>query len=275
MFDNTMSVEQWKEQKQAERNDAFKAQQSGMEEVLSSGKALTEYLVGRGRLGSHITSGNAAIVLKQVPQARAVLSFEDWSRYGRRVNKGAVGIPQLVRLNGYYAVEKQFDVSQTYGNKPYPTPTIPPEQIPAAIDVLREISLVPVVLNADPNLAPGNAPQEDAIFYPSAYPWEEVLRNLPSQIVASAIQNLIPDHVESEYAKLMGLAVSVELCGRFGLEPPRHAEEQLGNFRAHIPEGEERRALEDIREFSNALADPVCRAISLQRGAPEPSKLER
>ena len=32
MFDNTMSVEQWKEQKQTERNDAFKAQQSGMEE---------------------------------------------------------------------------------------------------------------------------------------------------------------------------------------------------------------------------------------------------
>ena len=86
MFDNTMSVEQWKEQKQAERNDAFKAQQSCMEEALSSGKALTAYLLGRGRLGSHITSGNAAVVLKQVPQARAVLSFEDWSRYGRRVN---------------------------------------------------------------------------------------------------------------------------------------------------------------------------------------------
>lgn len=275
MFDNTMSVEQWKEQKQTERNDAFKAQQSAMEEVLSSGQSLTAYLLGRGRLGSHITSGNAAIVLKQVPQARAVLSFEDWSRYGRRVNKGAVGIPQLVRRNGYYAVEKQFDVSQTYGNKPYPTPTIPPEQIPAAIDVLREISLFPVVLNADPNLTPGYVPQEDTIFYPSASPLEEVLRNLPSQIVVSAIQNLIPDHVESEYAKRMGLAVSVELCGRFGLEPPRHAEEQLGNFRAHIPEGEERRALEDIREFSNALADPVCRVIGLQRGAPEPSKLER
>lgn len=52
MFDNTMSVEQWKEQKQTERNDAFKAQQSCMEEALSSGKALTAYLVGRGRLAS-------------------------------------------------------------------------------------------------------------------------------------------------------------------------------------------------------------------------------
>ena len=191
------------------------------------------------------------------------------------MNKGAVGIPQLVRRNGYYAVEKYFDVSQTYGNKPYPTPTIPPEQIPAAINVLREISLVPVVLNADPNLVPGYAPQEDTIFYPSTYPLEEVLRDLPSQIVVSAIQNLIPDHVESEYAKLIGLAVSVELCGRFGLEPPRHAEEQLGNFRAHIPEGKDRRALEDIREFSNAMGDSVCRAVSLQRGASEPSKLER
>lgn len=136
-------------------------------------------------------------------------------------------------------------------------------------------SLVPVVLNADPNLVPGYAPQEDTIFYPSTYPLEEVLRDLPSQIVVSAIQNLIPDHVESEYAKLIGLAVSVELCGRFGLEPPRHAEERLGNFRAHIPEGKDRRALEDIREFSNAMGDSVCRAVSLQRGASEPSKLER
>lgn len=275
MLESNLSVEEWKAQKQEQRSAVIKEQQAALEAALSSGQALTEYLVGRGRLGCHITSGNAALILKRLPKARAVMSFEDWSQYGRRVNKGAVGIPQLVRRHGYYSTIKCYDISQTYGNKPYPIPDIQPEQIPIAIDVLREISLVPVVLNEDENQAPGYSPQKDTIYYPSSYSLEDVLRDLPSQIIVSAIHNTLPDKFDEEYMKLSGLAVSVELCGRFGIEPPRNAAELLGKLRAHIPNGEERRELEDIREFSITLGDSVCKAVNLQRGAPESPQMER
>ena len=78
-----------------------------------------------------------SIVLQTLPQARAVLTAKDWDKFGRRVNKGAKGIPQLVRVNGYYNVGSIFDVSMTYGNKPYPIPEIKPEQMDKAIKELK------------------------------------------------------------------------------------------------------------------------------------------
>lgn len=77
MFDNTMSVEQWKEQKQAERNDAFKAQQSCMEEALSSGKALTAYLLGRGRLVGRETASWICIVAAAPLAAAGFFVYDD------------------------------------------------------------------------------------------------------------------------------------------------------------------------------------------------------
>lgn len=41
-----------------------------------------------------------------------------------------------MRVNGYYNVGSIFDVSMTYGNKPYPIPEIKPEQMDKAIKEL-------------------------------------------------------------------------------------------------------------------------------------------
>ena len=70
---------------------------------------------------------------------------KDWDKFGRRVNKGAKGIPQLVRVNGYYNVGSIFDVSMTYGNKPYPIPEIKPEQMDKAIKELERLSPVNII----------------------------------------------------------------------------------------------------------------------------------
>ena len=129
MYEQRLPIEEWKAKKQAELKETIAAQKSVLQEVVQDGQRLADYLYGRGRLGSHITSGNAALVLQTLPRARAVLTAKDWDKFGRRVNKGAKGIPQLVRVNGYYNVGSIFDVSMTYGNKPYPIPEIKPEQI--------------------------------------------------------------------------------------------------------------------------------------------------
>ena len=129
MYEQRLPIEEWKAKKQAELKETIAAQKSALQEVVQDGQRLADYLYGRGRLGSHITSGNAALVLQTLPRARAVLTAKDWDKFGRRVNKGAKGIPQLVRVNGYYNVGSIFDVSMTYGNKPYPIPEIKPEQI--------------------------------------------------------------------------------------------------------------------------------------------------
>lgn len=145
MYEQRLPIEEWKAKKQAELKETIAAQRSVLQEVVQDGQRLADYLYGRGRLGSHITSGNAALVLQTLPQARAVLTARDWDRFGRRVNKGAKGIPQLVRVNGYYNVGSIFDVSMTYGNKPYPIPEIKPEQMDKAIKELERLSPVNII----------------------------------------------------------------------------------------------------------------------------------
>ena len=145
MYEQRLPIEEWKAKKQAELKETIAAQKSVLQEVVQDGQRLADYLYGRGRLGSHITSGNAVLVLQTLPQARAVLTAKDWDKFGRRVNKGAKGIPQLVRVNGYYNVGSIFDVSMTYGNKPYPIPEIKPEQMDKAIKELERLSPVSIV----------------------------------------------------------------------------------------------------------------------------------
>lgn len=135
MYEQRLPIEEWKFQKQKERNDTIAAQKKVLQEVVQDGQRLADYLYGRGRLGSHITSGNAALVLQTLPQARAVLTARDWDKFGRRVNKGAKGIPQLVRVNGYYNVGSIFDVSMTYGNKPHPIPEIIAKKYGSVLDI--------------------------------------------------------------------------------------------------------------------------------------------
>ena len=39
----------------------------------------------------------------------------------------------------------------------------------------------------------------------------------------------------------------------------------LNGLRAHIPAGEERRALEEVREMAKVFGDAVCKELDLQR----------
>lgn len=139
-----MNIEDWKAKKKNDRDAVLADQKQALQEVLQDGTHLTAYLLGRGRLGSGITSGNAALVLKACPQATAVMSFDGWNQFGRRVSKGAVGISQLVRSGGYFTVGKVYDRSATYGNKPCPTVELQGDQLGKAIPVLSALSPVDV-----------------------------------------------------------------------------------------------------------------------------------
>lgn len=179
MYEQRLPIEEWKAKKQAELKETIAAQKSVLQEVVQDGQCLADYLYGRGRLSSHITSGNAALVLQTLPQARAVLTAKDWDKFGRRVNKGAKGIPQLVRVNGYYNVGSIFDVSMTYGNKPYPISEIKPEQMDKAIKELERLSPVNIIFQNEGVV--GYDAEQHAIVFPTAMPQREVLARLPAE----------------------------------------------------------------------------------------------
>ena len=254
MYEQQLPIEEWKAKKQAELKETIAAQKSVLQEVVQDGQRLADYLYGRGRLGSHITSGNAALVLQTLPQARAVLTAKDWDKFGRRVNKGAKGIPQLVRVNGYYNVGSIFDVSMTYGNKPYPIPEIKPEQMDKAIKELERLSPVNIIFQNEGVV--GYDAEQHAIVFPTAMPQREVLARLPAEIVIATAEQHTPGISQAPYLRKTAMAVSVEFCGRFSLPMPDTAAATLDGMDTHIPPGEERKTLEEIRELSVTMVKP-------------------
>ena len=234
--------------------------------------ALPTICTARGRLGSHITSGNAALVLQTLPQARAVLTAKDWDKFGRRVNKGAKGIPQLVRVNGYYNVGSIFDVSMTYGNKPYPIPEIKPEQMDKAIKELERLSPVNIIFQNEGVV--GYDAEQHAIVFPTAMPQREVLARLPAEIVIATAEQHTPGISQAPYLRKTAVAVSVEFCGRFSLPMPDTTAAVLDGMDTHIPPGEERKTLEEIRELSVTIGDTVEKGLGLQRGQSAPQRDE-
>lgn len=275
MYDTDFNIQEWKAKKQEERQTAFAVQEEAMQAVFESGQTLTDYFYGRGRLGSHITAGNAAVILETNPLAKAVMAIEEWNKYGRRVNKGAEGISQIARNNGYYSVVKVFDVSQTYGNKPYPIAVLETkEQMAKAVNVLAEICPIPAVMTPDCHEVVYSA-EKDEIMLPTTRPPEEVLQWLPAQIVLAVAEHSYEGISENPYMRQTAAAVAVEVCGRLGLPAPSDAAETLAGMKEHIPDGEERRALEKVRELAVTFGDTVCQRLKLERGQPTPQREER
>ena len=60
-----------------------------------------------------------------------------------------------------------------------------------------------------------------------------------------------------------------------GLPMPPDAVQTLEGMKEHIPDGEERRALEKVREMAVTFGDAVCKRLKLERGQPAPQREER
>ena len=272
MYEQRLPIEEWKAKKQAELKETIAAQKSVLQEVVQDGQRLADYLYGRGRLGSHITSGNAALVLQTLPQARAVLTAKDWDKFGRRVNKGAKGIPQLVRVNGYYNVGSIFDVSMTYGNKPYPIPEIKPEQMDKAIKELERLSPVNIIFQNE--ALSGTMPSNTRLCSQRPCRSVKCWHDCPAEIVIATAEQHTPGISQAPYLRKTAMAVSVEFCGRFSLPMPDTTAAVLDGMDTHIPPGEERKTLEEIRELSVTIGDTVEKGLGLQRGQSAPQRDE-
>ena len=79
MYEDGFNIEEWKAKKLAERQETFAAQEEALKDVFASGQTLANYFYQRGRLGSHITAGNTALILRAIAGLRGYV--------GRRVEQ--------------------------------------------------------------------------------------------------------------------------------------------------------------------------------------------
>lgn len=270
-------MEEWKAQKRAERQKLFDGQKAELERVVFSGKALADYMVGRGRLGSHLSAGNAALVLAQSPNAQAVKSMQEWNSMGRSINRGAQGISVLARKNNYWTAEWLFELSQTNGKEEYK----PLRLAGCAVDLQNAV-------NAMVTLAPGEVVPihnaEKPAFYDSNSqaivldmdsPEEEVFRWMPKALVQAYVNSVQGAECSRQVTDLYAECVSAELCGRFGLTPQEETATKLDKLLPAFEKGQERTMLEEISAFSRTIGDRVeqeFRPLQQTRSAKQPAQ---
>lgn len=264
------SIDEWKARKQQERENVILAQKQALDTVMESTHNLCEYLVGRGRLGSHISSGNAALILQKNEKARAVKNYKQWQEYGRSICKGEAGISILVRKDKYFIVDKVFDISQTYGNRPCPAPFIEndPEQLKRAIQSLEQLCPVNLEYRSDGPQLPVYDPESKTIACREDITPQELFQYLPEAVLMANTESYSPGISESLLLKVYGAAISIELCGHFGISLPENVEERLEGFENYTADSTPRAMLEEIREISRTMGDYIEKNLSIERKAP-------
>lgn len=257
---NEISKEEWRETKEAERKQLMERRQAAITKALSSGENLAQYLAGRGRLGSRYSSGNAALILDQNPKARAVKSLEEWASLGRRIGRGEHGIQIIGREDGYWRVQRVFELTQTYGPRPCKLPCLSanePKKLEAALDVLGAFSPVQLTAIDQMEMPVRYDPQAGVIQISASATPEELFPSLAAEIVTAHVTLTEESAEPSPVAKLYGQCAAVELCGRFGLDVPEGAARRLETLRLHFAKDEERAMLDEIGEFARKIGSEI------------------
>lgn len=255
-------LDEWKAKKQAEREALGQKQLAAMESFCGSGKALSVYLYGRGRLGSRLSSGNAALILQQIPLARAVYPMRIWNQNGRYVNKGARGITVLSRKgNGkryYLTPETVFDVSQTNGNTPYQQWAIQdnPKQQHIAVQSIVELARVSVEIGEPATGIAEYLPDEQRIVVSKGASDIQLLQELPAVVVQSCLDLDAPDTNPAEVRFLSG-AAALEVCGRFGIPAPSSSDTLMEQCRHILTREKIRDHLDNARGFARTMGDQI------------------
>lgn len=165
--------EQYKTDKQAERDDVFEMRDKGFQSVAKDPARYMTYLDKQAVVPSY-TAGNAILVMEQNDRASDVRSFDSWKSLGRYVNKGEVGIKILTadRYSRKQEVEhidhvtgevftstyqeqatgtkvgRVFDITQTHGKPVAPKPALENDspEMEQAIMALVEYSPVEIII---------------------------------------------------------------------------------------------------------------------------------
>ena len=103
------------------------------------------------------------------------------------------------------------DLYQTYGNKPYPIAAVEnTKQIEKAIDVMREISPIPVLPKNEVEGCCYDAERQELVFC-AAIPPQELLQRLPAEIVMATAESSYAGISENELLRQTAAAISVEV----------------------------------------------------------------
>ena len=262
--------EQWKAQKQAERENAAAMQDAGMEEISSNPDAYARYLEIQGDNPLY-SAGNIALAMVQNPNITQFGTVERWKTLGRSVPEGERGkgvqIFSRASFGKGYSLVSAYDISQTTGRE-IKKPVLQDGSLAmeSALSTLLNYSIVPVVVDTEMDVPAFYDEGKLELAISPNYPDGEAFGAIATEVAHSRFHAKGANtHYNRSESELDAQSVSYILCKRFGVKrdlPDLSALPQL--YSGWTPQ-EVRQALDIVQTMSKKMVSSIEQSIAPQQ----------
>ena len=261
---------QWREQRQADRENTSAMQDAGVTEITTHPEAYARYLDMQGDNPTY-SAGNIALAMVQDPEATIFGTRERWKSLNRGVldterGKGFKIFARSPYGRGYTLTEA-YDIRQTQGREPHP-PVLRDDtkEMAAALRALLNYAPVPVVSDEDLPVAAYYDMKELAIN--PAFSDSEAFSAIAAEIAHARFhaKGYNAAYVRED-SDLDAQSISYILCRRFGVKRDVPDLSRLGCLYGGWDAPDRRSALDQLQTMSKQIGGSIERDIAPpQRG---------
>lgn len=276
----------WKAQKEAEREELNLMSEDGVMNVTQQPEAYLRYLEVQADHPQYSAS-NILLVLAQNPDITQVGSLERWNKLGRSIKREESGLK--IRVTDRYVKDGQeyrgykvgrvFDVSQTTGKGRLPGKTVLAENTPqmdAALRQLLNLSPVKVVTNTTMRSDAFYDPGAQEITVSSQLTDGQTFAALSREIVHAKIHNhgQYP-YYSREDCKLDADTVSYMLCRNFGVQQSKPDASKIAMMNDGLEPQDRRSVLDNLQQIFRQMQGDIQKEVAPPEKQQEPSRQTR
>jgi hypothetical protein len=262
----------WAEQKQQEREHAYKLIESTAEKLTQDGLFFKGFLDVLSKFDRYSVANNL-LILAQKPEATKLADFKSWKENDVFIKKGAMGVIILEPGDEYpredgtvgvsYNTKKLFDISQT-SSKIAPTPKVRRDD---RLLIKALINNATVEIKIEDQLEDGiNAiykPETKEILIRKGLDGDDIFKALAQEVAHAEMDKGNYNRCECIFP---AYCVSYILCKRSGYDVSNFSFDQLPEAYRGMAAMEIRSELSKIRETANNISSDMARLLDPNKG---------
>lgn len=275
--DKSVADAQWKQQRQAERENITAIQDAGLEEITTDPEAYARYLNMQGDNPAY-SAGNIALVMVQGEGFTTFGTRERWKTLGRTVldteQKKGVTIFAKSPLSRGYTLAEAYDVKQTQGREMKQIRLYDNSQeMETALTAVLNYSVVPVVVDKELSVPAYYDPEQMELSVNPDFSDSEALSAITTEIAHARFhgKGANPSYNRADY-ELDAQSVSYILCRRFGISQDVPDLARLPELYRGWDIQDRRKALDSIQNMSKQFGGSIERNIAPQQRSRPPMR---
>lgn len=276
----TQNDQEWKAQRESERENLVAMQDAGVMEIASNPDAYARYLQTQGDNPMY-SVGNVALAMAQDAEVTQFGTKERWQTMGRSVMESEKGRGvQIFARSSFgkgYTITEAYDIRQTQGREPKQVQlTEGSKEMESALATLLNYSAVPVEVDQGLDVPAYYDSQEMKLFIGPEFSDVESFAAIATEVAHSRFHNKGYNQFYSrEECHLDAESVSCILCRRFGVERDMPELSGLRELYNGWSTEDIRQALDCVQDMSKQIGGSIQRGIAPQqhtRGNRQPNR---